>query len=198
MVALISQEVSRGTQLDALIPARLNGAIRWIEGEYNLSYMNRLVEATLVTDCRVVLLPSRPKTIEFLRLVDNGAYNYLTKVDPVQVSAAESATPTGYWVDGIQYIRFDNAPGADQEFELYYAQFTEELSGTDEHWLFDNARFFLVYAAMVYMAGPMRDTAIASLYKAFRDEQLHSVTLADEAFKQSNSDPRMRYSGGSS
>lgn len=152
---IISDEISRGNSLDAKIGTRVNWALRWIERNYNLKYMNRYVCMTMDAGERSISFPTggTPKRIEFIRqLKDDNTILKFPQVDPQDVIEL-TAVPTGWWLDANEFLWFDRAAtdSVALELEMLYWQYSTDLAAdADEHWLIDNAQDVLVGQTMVW------------------------------------------------
>lgn len=199
--SMVSTECNKGTRLDAFIPTRTMMAARVIERAQSLKYMERFV--TFTTDYtamepRAVAFPnSRVKAINFLRWMNtDGEYAYLTQVDPQTVVARESGYPTGYWMDGLDYLWFDNTPGVNIDFEFSFWQYTDWPTDTaQEPWLAANAVDLLLAETMFLLAPKAREPAWLQLYQPMKDEGLRTLITADEELKASSRDESMIYDG---
>lgn len=197
---IVSAEISRGTALDASIGDRVNWAIRWLERNYNMQYMHRYVTFTLAANSRSVSFPSggTPKRIEFIRQVksDNTIIEY-PKVDPQDVTEL-TVDPTGWWLDGTEFLWFDRATSGALalELEMLYWQFSADLvADADAHWLLDNAEDLMVAQTMLFMARLAKQDAWIASYKNMRDEGLQTLISAEAELDAGARDPSMIYQG---
>lgn len=184
--AIVSDEVSRQSVLDTKIDTRIFWAVRWLERNYSLQFMHRFVDFELAVDTRSVQLPSEPKRFEFIRYTGtNGYYQYLPKVAPQDVTRNEQKNPTGWWLDGVQFIRFDNAPPEALPMEMLYWQYTVAFTDdADTTWSFDSAQDVIVAQTMKFMLSLMKKPEDFALYKDMRDEGLRTLLLADAELDQ--------------
>ena len=194
----VSDEVSRGTQLDTKIDVRVQQAVRWFERNHNFQYMQRFVDFTLPSTSRTIALPLRPKRFEFVRFKGtDGKYTRVLKVDPQEVEDNTGTNPSGWWLDADQYIRFDTEPKEDLTVEILYYQFSEAPSGdTATNWLFDNAFDFVVYQTMLYMATVAKEPDWITIYKPQRDEALHTLITSNQELVEGGKEPKFTYTGG--
>lgn len=196
--AQISDEISRGTQLDTKIEARIQQAVRWFERNQNMQYMQRFVDFTLPSSQRAIALPLRPKRFELIRYKStDGVYVRLPKVSPHEVVDNAGDYPSGWWLDAEQFIRLDTEPKEDLVVEILYYQFSETPVGdTSTHWLFDNGIDFVVYQTMIYMAPLMRELDLVQFYAGLRDEALRTLLNSNDELVQGGQEPKTVYTGG--
>jgi hypothetical protein len=195
----ISREVNKKTRFDDLIPDYVRRAARFIERQHSLKYMERFVTFTVdaaATEPRAVAFPnSRVKAINFLRYADSDSkYYYVGQVDPTTVAAAESGNPTGYWMDGLDYLWFDNVVKANLAMEFSFIEYTLWPTDTaQEPWLLAHAEDLMIAQTMLMMAPVAREPGWKELYSDMKAEGLQSLFVADEEMKASSRDESMIY-----
>lgn len=197
---LVSSEINKGTLFDDVIPDYTRRSARWLERNYDFKHMERFVSFTVdssATEPRAVSLPERCKSIEWLRIVNSdGSYTYLTQVDGSDVTGDDETTPTGYWLDGVEYFWFDNTPQEDLNMEMCYLQFTDWPTDTSQTpWFVANAEDVLLGQTIIMMAPRMREPKLKAIYQEMRDEGLRTITLSDEGMRASNRSESMVYKG---
>jgi len=188
----VSSNVNKGTLHDAVIPAFVKQAGRWMERNYSFKYMERFVTFAIdptSTYPRSIALPERFKSFNFIRIINaDGSYSILNQVDPEDVISNDQATPTGYWLDGLDYIWMDNTPSEIVNLEMSYIQYADWPVSPyiETPWLLENGEEILLAQTMMLMAPLLREPDLLTLYKAIRDEGLRTLTLADEELRSSN------------
>lgn len=198
--ALVSTEVNKGTTYDTHIGQRIVMAGQQIERNYSLRYMERYVTFTLSaagSDPDCVPFPARLKSIKFMRYLDSdGEYVYIRKIEPTQQQEKPTEPPTGYWLDGIDFIWLNSKVGQDLEIELSYIEYSDwnNMGLTDQHWLFDNASDLLLAHCMILLSPACREPDWKTEYEDMRSRGERTLFLADAEAKQSNSDDIMIYS----
>ena len=199
--ALVLQDINKPSTSATRIASAVAQAGQFIERNYSLQYMNRFVSFSFDTassEPRSITLPSRPKSIEFVRIVkDDGTFHYVKRVDPRDVSGVKTDIPDGYWMDGFDYLWFDNTPGEDYPAEMGYAQKTDwsGMVGSATHWLFDNAEDVLLSRSILMLSPFLRQPKLMQLYKPMWDEGIRTLLLEDEETKYVGRDESMIYAG---
>lgn len=198
---LIAVEAGKGSTLDTIIPAKVRQAARWLEQNYNLKYMDRYVGFTFdlgVTNPRAIEFPShRVKRFNFFRIVqDTGEYQYLQPVDPQDVTATEDGEPSGYWLDGRDYLWLDNTPVEALVAELSYIEYTDwdSLVDEDEPWLLTHAEQAMIGQTIMLLTPTMRQPGLFQTYKLMRDEGLKALVDADNELLLGAAGASMNYS----
>lgn len=195
----ISRECNKGARLDDVIPDYTRRAARFIERQHSLKYMERFVTFTVLAaaaEPRAVAFPNtRVKAINFLRYLNSDSeFNYLGQVDPQTVVANESAVPTGYWMDGLDYLWFDNTPQENIAMEFSFIEYTAwPTDTTKEPWLLANAEEVMIAQTMMLMSGVAREPGWMELYKEMKAEGLQTLFVADEEMKASSRSESMIY-----
>lgn len=196
--------VNLGTTADAFIPNALRDALRMVERQHDLQYMDRWFSFTIdkdKPDPRLLALPGLVKAFRFIRIMQaSGVFLYLPKVEPMDHASVGTGMPSGFYLDGVTNIVLDNTPTEDYAAELGVRLFTDQAALVDgsEHWLFENGADALCWGAL-YSLGPiLRDQVLMLMAKAMRDEAVRSVFLADEALRNSEIDggQQLRYENG--
>lgn len=194
----VSTEINRGTQLDTYIVDATRRAARFLENNWNWSYMERYVTFTIDASApqpRSVQIPTLLKKIEFLRINNSdGSFDYLYQVDPKNVTARLESKPSGYWLDGRDYLWLDNTPTVDYTAEMGYLQFTDWPTDTNEApWLVVNGEGLLLAQTMIYLAQRAREPKYVQLYSPMRDLELQALQRADQDYRETNASDKMIY-----
>jgi hypothetical protein len=202
---LVADAAKRGSTLDGVIPGCVRRAAQWIEQNYTLAYMKRFVEFTISASSsnpRVLPMPSRPKQIYFLRIVEGAPnsqdiskeYKNLKMAAPSTLSELGKGEPEYYWLDALDYIWLNSIVEEDHTAEMYYAQYTSwPTDTTQEPWLVNNAEELLLAQTMLHLAPFMRDQMTAELWRGQRDLSLKALIDADYEFEYQNRSLKMQY-----
>lgn len=193
---VVQTEANKGTTLSGVIPSRVRMAARWLERNYTLKYMEQYKKASLADGC--VRLPNTViKTINFIRYYKDSKWHYIKQIDPRQERTRETAFPTGFWIDGVEAIRFDAWPDEQLEVFIGVAEYTiwpTELTAT--HWLLDNAEDALLAKTMMLLAPHARESRWLELYRDMMEGGIRTLLLADEELRQGARDEAMEYGEG--
>lgn len=198
---MVRNECNKGTKPNTRIVSATRQAARWMERNYTLRYMRRFVSFTLDVDNvypRAVAQPARIKSIQMLRYSlpdgDDTKFYKLFKIDPRDVTAVKDDYPTSYWLDGDEWIWFDNQPDDDLPLEMIFSQYTNwPTSDSEEPWLLANAEDAMLAKTMQLMAPYLRENSFLQTYKPMLDEGIRTLLLADEEFDWENTDNFMGY-----
>ena len=132
MITAVSTELNLGTRYDSAIPAALKQAFKNFETRLSLPYMRVEFPVEISEGETSILLidalqnksenysVNQIKKISYVAFPDQAGplteYTYIPKVDRVDVAEVDDANsvPGGYWITGVQEIRFDR--GADQDY----------------------------------------------------------------------------------
>lgn len=197
--ANISNELKRGTSLDAQIPGRVRRAVRMMEDIHTFRYMEHFASLDIdasQTEPRAYATPSGLKSVYFWRILKTtGGYRYLKKVDPRDVDSTEEAMPKAYWQDGMDYFWLDNTPVENYETEMAYVAYTDidwtDLSLTPH--VVANFESVIQAQACMLFAPQMRDYQFIEAQKEIRNDAMKSAVDADVEGRQSNESPAVRY-----
>lgn len=198
--ASVSRWLRRGNVFDADIPDLVRMAARSIERNYTLKYMERYVSfviSSLGTEPRAINLPSkRIKKIQSIRLpLENGKFFSLRLIDPRELHSNRTGMPEGYWLDGMDYIWFDNLPDKDYPAEMVYDEYTAWPTALDAtNWLIENADDLLVAHTLTHFK------VLARLPPDARQEinemvvrAMNELVRADEELRGANLSVVMNY-----
>lgn len=195
----VRDALGRGTSQDALIPAKVRQAARWLERNYSFKYMEKFALLTIDSEAdypRVVAFPtSLVKTIDMVRISSEGAdYSYLIQVDPKDMVRVGTGKPEGYWLDGVDSLVLNANPGENYTMEVLYNQYSDWPTDLNaEPWLVVNAEDALVAKAMTYFAPQLRDSDMKTRWDGTLKEALDTLLKADEELRQSNRSERLGY-----
>lgn len=197
--SMVSTEVNKGTTYDASIPQRVIMAGQQIERNYSLRYMERYVSFTVVPGANADCLPypARLKSIKFIRYLDgDGEYVYVKQIEPTQQQTKPTEPPTGYWMDGQDFIWFNSEVAEDLDVEMSYIEYSawNTMAGTDQHWLIDNASDLLLAQVMILMSPLCREPEWKTDYEDMRTRGERTMFLADMEARNANRDDIMIYS----
>jgi len=191
--------INRGATVDGVLDFYLASAGQWIERNYTLQYMHRWVEFTLdplAPHPRMMPLPERPKSIEFIRLKQGTDYAYVRRVHAQEIEGEYIGFPTHYWLDADQHIVLSAAPAEAIDGEMGYHIYSDWNGQTDdsEHWLFDYGSDLIVHQTLLLMIPYIRWEDRFQTLQATRDEALRTLLLADEELKNGpTAETRMNY-----
>ena len=123
---LVSDELKKGTLLDAEIPAKVREAVGAIQRNYTFKSMERFTTLTIdssLEEPRAITQPTGFKAMKFFRIAkSDGTYKYLLEVEPEQITNIEAAEPSGYWQDGNDYFWLDSDIAEDYDGEMSYIE----------------------------------------------------------------------------
>lgn len=197
---LVRDNIKRGSAYDSIIPFGVASAALYLETNYSFKYMERFVSFSLSPDGDVPRALAQPsphiKSIAFMRVVlDDGSFRGLSQIDPQQVSKVETAAPTAYWLDGAQYIWFDNTPDQLYTLEMSFSDYTPwptDASATP--WLLAYAAPLMLAQTMLELAPTLRTAPeLVAMYKTQRDAHLAALLGAEEALRAANRSSAMLY-----
>lgn len=125
--------VARGNTVDTRIASHLARAGQHIESNYDYKYMEQWLEFTLKADASfpfVMELPRRVKHIRFVRAIGfEGIARTqiqipLRRIDGQDIQVVDGATPTGYWLVGVDRLYFNYPTTIDVDMEALWYAFT--------------------------------------------------------------------------
>jgi hypothetical protein len=196
---LVVSECKRGDSILPIAPARIEMAVKWLERNCSLSYMNQL--ATLVLDPanddpRLVELPFDIKSIPWIRYWQGDSeFVSLPRISPRDESGIISGLPTGYWISGSNLLVFNNVVEEKLYLEGMIVQYTDWPADDDtDHWLLRHAIDVLLYKTMENMAVYFRDGELLTIYKTQLAEALKTLMLEDEERRWDGADLQTSYS----
>ncbi len=205
IAALVQEEIRKPSVGLSRCEFAVREAGRFIERLNSWQYMNRFVTFsfdTTAAEPRAITLPNYPntrlKSIEFVRIVlSDGSFHYTPKVDARDVSGVKVDLPNGYWMDGFDYLWFDNTPDQDYSAEMNYIQKSDWAGFTAEstNWLFDNATDAIMSRAIIMMAPYIREPKLIQLYQEKWSTAMQSMLAEDEEPKYHGRDDSMQYLG---
>ena len=204
----LSEEINQGTRLDTYLPRYVRRAVRQLERNYSLLYMERFSGVDLDVDAanaRFLPWPSElTKKINFVRYAASTdgtvttaqnsnarGWVYLQRCDPINVTSIETASPQAYWLtggeDGLGYLVLDQVGTTDITFEIHWVQYTDwdSLLTTATHWLLNNAEDVLIAQTLQLLAGLADEPDWIPKYTKMRDEGIRTLLMADEEFRSS-------------
>lgn len=198
----LQTELNKGASFSSLIAGHARRAHRWMERNYSYKYMERFVTFDFDPDSdypRVINLPGSGnvitsvmgfKSFNFIRIVnDDGSFSYLEYVEPTDIQSVGTGKPDAFWLDGVEYIYFNQTPDEAYSAEMSYHQYTDFPTDVDSTtWLLNNAEWAMICQAMVTLAGTFREPDVMASYKAMRDEELRTLTIADDELRDGTKD----------
>jgi hypothetical protein len=190
----LRKQLGRGAALDAELFGFVKKAVRHIERKASFLYMQSILETELDPEAefpRTLRITNNfVKSIDFLRLVKEGSYAYLTAYkDARQMPVPRTAEPTGYILVQHNLLYLDHTPDALYSVELMWRAYTD-LASSDatEHWLFDNFEDGLLHFAMSYACKHTRDFDRAEREFALGTRVLDDLQVANEEADLLNSE----------
>lgn len=185
---LIRANVGRGTALNTEIRQLTKQAALLIERNHSFAYMEKFGAFTIdytSDDPEAVALPSRLKSIRFVRIVaDDGAYTELERIDAHDMSALGEGTPTAYWMDGESNIIINATPTENINYQIQWYEFTDWPSDTSETpWLCKWAPDLLVAETLILIAALTRDPNLRMIYAQQRDEAMKTALILDDEMR---------------
>lgn len=197
---LVKEEANKGTRLDTKIPAAVRRAARLIERAASFQYMQRYVSFTLdpdVEEPRVAPLDPVVKAIRFIKAIDSTdpeSYRRLSPVDPMDITSVKIGEPDRYWLDGMQFIWFDNAVEEPLPCEAGLTQYSiwpTDLE--DTHWLIDNTEDVLLGMTMEQLAPGAREPDWLVTYGKMAMAGLKTLHDADYEIQHANKPSSLHY-----
>lgn len=196
--------MKRGSSMDDQLDGFVRRAVRWIEQNYTLQYMRRVVRLVSVAGDDTIELPEgvAVKTIEYLRFTGSDGTriecrkgdlsdrdSQWTQLDRYSAWPTRTLNPSVFWLDGVNALVFDR-------------MFTESLTGIGlmaqysdfprqdhhTHWLLDNAEGLLLRQCMVEFLLSARDDRAAQAYMLKRQEDVQVLLNADQEMKYTGQD----------
>ena len=189
---LVRRTLNRGTKYDADIVDFTRLAVDFIEKNYSLAYMRNIEEITLgVADAEVVL-GSRIKSVEYIRIVTEGEedrYSFVNKGDPEDFKKRRSEKPWGYsFKQNSPVMNFELASEPDQDYvaEVCYYGYSDWPTDLSKRpWLIEHAANLLLWQTLILLSPIVRLPAERmGEFKAFRDEAVRVELLADEELER--------------
>lgn len=207
---IVKNELNKGSSLDSYIPDKVRQAAKFLEQNYNFSYMKVYQSFSLVYLDTAIDLPDRFKSINWIYLDYTDAaqqaeddFRFLKKVDGTDVTNITTnadisiARPTGYWIDGNETIRFDAEIGdsAGVDGKIYYNRFSSwpasPYSSTPD--ILDAHELLLLYQTMIQFAPFIRNIELQQQYKQLRDDALAVATSSEKQAEYEGSELAMQY-----
>lgn len=190
----IRASLARGTTLDSEIPLKAKQALRKIERNHSLKYMERFGKLTTLSsaECTETLALPSPftKSIIYVRQVYNDAagretYRYLKKRPPGEnVRPGLCTRPEYYWQLGYTTLQFDKSRALDEVYQLSWYEYTDwPLTGeTDDFlpWILEHAADLLIAETLILFAPRLRDPRMVEMYNAQKLEALSTLLGADD------------------
>ena len=192
---LIYSECVRGDSVLPVLDSKIQQAVGFIERNYTLKYMERLVRFSLLPGSTApgpYEMPSRLKSVVFMRLVNVGAdgsarYDYLTKMEsPADHMTTVIGPPTRFWEDGNTYFWFNGIVQDEVPVDLLYNKFTGRLLEDSFCWLFDYGLDAVVAKTMQLMSPWLRQPNIMPAYQLMWQEGINTLLSADSESRLSS------------
>lgn len=193
----VKAAAARGGSLSSIIPGVVRRAHEWLELNYTFHYMKRFVSFTLSKGYSSAPLPSRVKEFYWIRTApsrskDAEDLKYLVRISPEEIDSIERGTPGGFWVDGLDFIRFDKETDKDKSLEMYHSQFTD-WNNVSSTWLTENAEELVLAQSMIGLAPYMREANLVELWKPQRDAALQAVLRQQEEYEYGGRNMKASY-----
>ncbi len=197
-LAVVRNATLRGTALDTQAASAFRQAIRFIERNYDLPYMRRIITADCTSEFSLTGTDARLlKTIQQLRWFDSDALRKsIVQIDPYELKSRETGVPAGYEYftetasDGSVTITllFDTEFEETTEVELlgyFYSNIDLTSPGNSSLWLVENAEDAVLARTMINLAPIMRDSAVLQMYQALWQESIGTLIGAVSSLEQS-------------
>ncbi len=200
---IVRGALARGTSLDLKIPYTVRRAVKFIERNYSLKYMEKygtvLVEAASEHPDEISVASPFVKSVIYLRYTDPYLqnYKYLGKIHAREQQRREyhSLTtrdfPQKYWQVGRNILRLDIPVQDDIDFEIQWFEFTswpvENSEGLPAPWLIANAEDLVLAQTMMFFAPELRDPRLTEIWRGTRDEALKTVSMANDEADEEDS-----------
>ncbi len=188
---MVAGEAAKRTALRDVIPGCVRRAVKFLEQNYDITYMRAIERKTL--SARTVSLPiSKYKKLILVRRVitTNGdeTYKKLPRVTPERVEFTETdKTPQGYYQWG-NLVTFDSfASTVPEDFDFFLVKFTDFdcLKPTDEHPLIDQFEGALLSRTMLELAPYAREPDWLQTYGSVWETHQKTLTIAQDEFDYS-------------
>lgn len=188
--------IKRGAALDADLPRAFISALRFIEQNYNLSYMRKVETASVTAGATTLeILDEATRSLKSLyklgyQAVD-GTWYYLRQVDPGEFKDNSGTAPAGYILTRLAdrwVLTFDRSWPEARTLTLWRYDFTVWVSDTSisSLWLVNNASQALLARCMIYLAPVMRDPQLMQMYNQLWLEAATVMIQADGELAQGN------------
>jgi hypothetical protein len=191
----VQRAIRRGNSLDDVIPYWIADAAQQIEQNYTFSWMRRNGTFTILssseTPNQLSFPNSRVKSFEWIKVAqtqgdgESVLYGELLGVEPRRVSALMRGPISGYWLDGLSYIYFDNYVEEDTNFLLRWNEFTDWPIDDDdaEPSLLTRGSTLLFAVTMQFFAGEMRDARMFEVYGNLASSSVSTLLRSEEELK---------------
>jgi hypothetical protein len=196
---IVRGAVRRGNSLDAEIATATKRAVEFIEQNYNLPYMRKVLTDTVTDEFVIDGTDGQTlKSIQIVRWEDSaGAWRRIVQIDPDQLLSTDGDHPSGY-----EHIISSDTLGVlthTLEFDAPFTEATEvEVLGffktvvnltnpSDASiWLVNNAEGALLARTMINLAPIMREPQVMQMYNMLWQEEQKVLIGAADALEQGN------------
>jgi hypothetical protein len=196
---IVRGAVRRGNSLDAEIATAAKRAVEFIEQNYNLPYMRKVLTDTVTDEFVIDGTDGQTlKSIQIVRWTDlGGVWRRIVQIDPDQLLSTG-----GEWPSGYEHIIASDTLGAVThmlEFDAPFPEATEvEVLGFFKSvvnltnpsdasiWLVNNAEGALLARTMINLAPIMREPQVMQMYNMLWQEEQKVLIGAADALEQGN------------
>lgn len=200
LVAEIQDELNKGSSVtDAQVRTHVRTALNLLELEHDFQYMHKVLTGTVdKTDAqsgRRIAMPSVIKNIDAVRLTkSDGSYLYLDDVEFEDITANVNEAPSGYYLDGVDYLWMDNNPQENYPYDiLYWGHTTWSDADSFEPWLFQVAHGWVKYEALIRLSSFLRQPELRVMWKEDALRFKEAALNANENLVYSNKRMRMGF-----
>jgi hypothetical protein len=195
---LVREAVRRGNSLDIEIASASKRAIEFIEKNYNLPYMRRVLTQTVTNEAVIDGADGNLlKSVQYVRWQNPCGWQRIVQIDPDQLLSAEGLWPAGYEhlisSDGVgnttHTLRFDASFAEPTEVEiLIYRYSSIDLTNPSDAdlWLVNKAEGALLARAMINIAPIMREPQVFQMYQQLWQEEQKTLQHAVHELEQGN------------
>lgn len=189
-LAIVRGATLRGTALDTQAGNAFKQAVRFIERNYSLPYMRRLVTVSGVTSAITLTAAdaAQLKSIQRVRWFDSDSQErQIVQIDPDQLVSREPGNdPAGY-----EFFTSTSALGVvtttltlDVPFETatdveilayFYSTVDLTLPSDQSLWLLEHATDAVLSRTMINLAPIMRDPTVLQMYQALWQENIGTL-----------------------
>jgi hypothetical protein len=197
--AIVRAAVRRGDSLNVEIASAAKRAIEFIEKNYNLPYMRRVLEQTVTNEAVISGADGNLlKSVQYVRWIDScGTWHRIVQIDPDQLVSNNGVVASGYEhlieSDGVGNIThrlvFDAAFATPTDVEILIYRYSRiDLTNPSDAdlWLVNNAEGALLARTMINLAPIMREPQVFQMYQQLWQEEQNTLQYAVHELEQGN------------
>lgn len=194
----VREAVRRGNSLDIEIASASKRAVEFIERNYNLPYMRKVLTQNATDEVRITGEDGNYlKSVQYVRWANPCGWQRIVQIDPDQLLSAEGLWPAGYehlvenaGVGNTEHVlKFDAPFETATDVEILIFRFTRiDLTNPSDAniWLVNNAEGALLARTMINMAPIMREPQVMQMYQMLWQEEQKTLIHAAHELEQGN------------